>query len=161
MRFLAILSLSLFSFFLLFPPLPLNQVVTLWYRPPEILLGVKAYALPTDMWSIGAIIAEMCNKRPLFPGDSEIDEIFRIFRMRGTPSEATWPGVTSLQDWNEVFPVWPTLSLSAFVLNISDEGLDLIQVRALSACPLIPYLFPFSPLLSLSTLLTPLSRSVC
>lgn len=62
------------------PPLPLVQVVTLWYRPPEILLGIKAYALPVDLWAVGAIIAEMSTKRPLFPGDCEIDQIYKIFR---------------------------------------------------------------------------------
>lgn len=56
------------------------QVITLWYRAPEILLGCKTYALPVDMWSIGTIIVEMATKRPLFSGDSEIDEIFKIFR---------------------------------------------------------------------------------
>ena len=56
------------------------QVVTLWYRPPEILLGCKTYALPVDMWAVGTILAEMTTKRPLFPGDSEIDELFKIFR---------------------------------------------------------------------------------
>jgi cyclin-dependent kinase 2 len=55
-------------------------VVTLWYRPPEILLGCKTYALPVDMWAVGTILAEMTTKRPLFPGDSEIDELFKIFR---------------------------------------------------------------------------------
>lgn len=57
-----------------------HEVVTLWYRAPEILLGCKTYALPVDMWSIGTIIAEMVTKKPLFNGDSEIDEIFKIFR---------------------------------------------------------------------------------
>lgn len=57
-----------------------HEVVTLWYRAPEILLGGKVYSTPVDMWSIGVIFAEMVNKRPLFPGDSEIDELFRIFR---------------------------------------------------------------------------------
>lgn len=56
------------------------KVVTLWYRPPEILLGCKTYALPVDMWAVGTILAEMTTKRPLFPGDSEIDELFKIFR---------------------------------------------------------------------------------
>ena len=56
------------------------QVVTLWYRAPEILLGCKTYALPVDMWAVGNILAEMVTKRPLFPGDSEVDEIFKIFR---------------------------------------------------------------------------------
>jgi serine/threonine protein kinase len=57
-----------------------HEVVTLWYRAPEILLGSRHYSTAVDVWSIGCIFAEMCNKMPLFPGDSEIDEIFRIFR---------------------------------------------------------------------------------
>ena len=57
-----------------------HEVVTLWYRSPEILLGNKHYSTAVDMWSIGCIFAEMFNLTPLFPGDSEIDEIFKIFR---------------------------------------------------------------------------------
>ena len=57
-----------------------DYVSTRWYRAPEILLGCKTYALPVDMWAVGTILAEMVTKRPLFPGDSEIDEIFKIFR---------------------------------------------------------------------------------
>ena len=52
----------------------------MWYRAPEILLGGRQYSTGVDMWSIGAIFAEMCTRKPLFPGDSEIDEIFKIFR---------------------------------------------------------------------------------
>ena len=55
-------------------------MVTLWYRSPEILLGGRQYSTGVDMWSAGAIFAEMCTRKPLFPGDSEIDEIFKIFR---------------------------------------------------------------------------------
>ena len=57
-----------------------HEVVTLWYRAPEILLGQRAYAPAVDMWSIGCIFAELVNRKPLWPGDSEIDELFRIFR---------------------------------------------------------------------------------
>mmetsp|Transcript_59080 Transcript_59080/g.128253 ORF Transcript_59080/g.128253 Transcript_59080/m.128253 type:complete len:294 (-) Transcript_59080:233-1114(-) len=111
-----------------------HEVVTLWYRPPEILLGSKTYALPMDMWAVGCIIAEMVTKRPLFPGDSEIDELYKIFRVCGTPSEQTWPGVTSLQDWNTAFPVWPALDINKFVPNFSPEGIDMIE-RLLSLDP--------------------------
>lgn len=104
-----------------------HEVVTLWYRAPEILLGCKAYALPIDMWSVGTILAEMSTKRPLFPGDSEIDEIFKIFRALGTPNEEVWPGVTSLQDWNSEFPYWPAVPLSRFCPNLSADGLDLLE----------------------------------
>ncbi len=57
-----------------------HEVVTLWYRAPEILLGQARYSTPVDMWSVGCIFAELVTKRPLFPGDCEIDELFRIFR---------------------------------------------------------------------------------
>jgi serine/threonine protein kinase len=51
-----------------------GQVVTLWYRAPEVLLGAKHYSTPVDLWSIGCIFAEMLNHRPLFPGDSVSSE---------------------------------------------------------------------------------------
>ena len=57
-----------------------HEIITLWYRPPEVLLGQKAYSPKVDIWSMGAIFAEMINGRPLWPGDSEIDELYRIFR---------------------------------------------------------------------------------
>jgi cyclin-dependent kinase len=57
-----------------------HEVVTLWYRAPEVLLGGRQYSTGVDMWSVGCIFAEMCTRKPLFPGDSEIDEIFKIFR---------------------------------------------------------------------------------
>ena len=57
-----------------------TKVVTLWYRAPEVLLGSRHYAPPVDVWAVGTIFVEMVNKRPLFPGDSEIDELYRIFR---------------------------------------------------------------------------------
>ena len=57
------------------------QVVTLWYRAPEVLLGSRHYSTAIDMWSVGCIFAEMVMQgHPLFPGDSEIDQIFKIFR---------------------------------------------------------------------------------
>ncbi len=57
-----------------------HEIVTLWYRAPEILLGGAVYGLAVDMWSVGTIIAEMSTKTVLFAGDSEVDEIFKIFR---------------------------------------------------------------------------------
>ena len=57
-----------------------HEVVTLWYRAPEVLLGSQRYSHPIDVWSIACIIAEMVTKKPLFQGDSEIDELFKIFK---------------------------------------------------------------------------------
>ena len=81
-----------------------HEVVTLWYRAPEILLGQQQYSTPVDMWSIGTIFAEMVMKCPLYPGDSEIDELFKIFRTLGTPNEELWPGVSKLPDYKPTFP---------------------------------------------------------
>jgi cyclin-dependent kinase 1 len=57
-----------------------HEVVTLWYRAPEVLLGSPRYSCPLDVWSIACIFAEMSNKKPFFQGDSEIDQLFKIFR---------------------------------------------------------------------------------
>jgi len=103
-----------------------HEVVTLWYRAPEILLGCKKYACAVDTWSIGCIFAEMSTGRPLFPGDSEIDELFRIFRVCGTPTEASWPGVTALPDYKDSFPRWPRQSLESAVVGIEGAGYDLL-----------------------------------
>jgi cyclin-dependent kinase 2 len=73
-----------------------REVITLWYRAPEILLGCKQYSTPVDLWSIGCIFAEMAMLKPLFPGDSEIDELFKIFQILGTPNEETWRGIRQL-----------------------------------------------------------------
>mmetsp|Transcript_3050 Transcript_3050/g.7271 ORF Transcript_3050/g.7271 Transcript_3050/m.7271 type:complete len:293 (+) Transcript_3050:124-1002(+) len=104
-----------------------HEVVTLWYRAPEILLGCKKYACAVDTWSIGCIFAEMATGRPLFPGDSEIDELFRIFRLLGTPTEASWPGVSTLPDYKDTFPKWPTQSLAAAIPGLGSAGEDLLS----------------------------------
>lgn len=105
-----------------------HEVVTLWYRAPEILLGTNQYALPIDMWSVGTIIAEMATKRPLFQGQSEISQLFKIFNIIGKPSERDWPGVTSLRDWNDdKIPNFPAMKISAFVENLDVEGYDLLD----------------------------------
>ncbi|XP_039715438.1 cyclin-dependent kinase 3 isoform X7 [Pteropus medius] len=104
-----------------------HEVVTLWYRAPEILLGSKFYSTAVDIWSIGCIFAEMVIRRALFPGDSEIDQLFRIFRTLGTPSEAVWPGVTQLPDYKGSFPKWNRKGLEEIVPNLEPEGQDLLM----------------------------------
>lgn len=104
-----------------------HEVVTLWYRAPEILLGAEQYSTPVDVWSIGCIFAEMATKNPLFPGDSEIDQLFKVFRLLGTPNDEIWPGVTKLPDFKEFFPCWPRQSLSKAVPPLDDAGIDLME----------------------------------
>lgn len=106
-----------------------HEVVTLWYRAPEILLGTSKYATPMDMWSLGCIVAEMATAQALFPGDSEIDTIFKIFRVLGTPNEEVWPGVSTLRDFKQTFPNWHNTHFSDVRASgpaLGDEGLDIL-----------------------------------
>uniref|UniRef100_A0A671YG81 cyclin-dependent kinase n=1 Tax=Sparus aurata TaxID=8175 RepID=A0A671YG81_SPAAU len=117
-----------------------HEVVTLWYRAPEILLGCKYYSTAVDIWSLGCIFAEMhltsrlaspsthaqITRRALFPGDSEIDQLFRIFRTLGTPDETVWPGVTSMPDYKPSFPKWARQDLSKVVPLLDEDGRELL-----------------------------------
>eukprot|EP00198_Chlamydomonas_reinhardtii_P004863 XP_001694199.1 cyclin dependent kinase [Chlamydomonas reinhardtii] len=73
-----------------------NRVITLWYRPPELLLGANKYGGEVDMWSVGCIFAELLTGKPLFPGKDDLDQMDKIFHIMGPPTEAAWPGVTAL-----------------------------------------------------------------
>eukprot|EP00754_Rhynchopus_humris_P022714 Rhum_TRINITY_DN14800_c5_g1::Rhum_TRINITY_DN14800_c5_g1_i3::g.121185::m.121185 len=109
-------------------PLPAytHEVVTLWYRAPEILLGEKRYSTVVDTWSCGVIMPEMATTKPLFPGTCEIDELYSIFRLLGTPDETTWPGVTSLPDYKPVFPKWARKKLKDVLPEVEPLGVDLL-----------------------------------
>ncbi|KAF9208412.1 Cyclin-dependent kinase catalytic subunit [Haplosporangium sp. Z 27] len=104
-----------------------HEVVTLWYRAPEILLGSRHYSTAVDMWSVGCIFAEMITRKPLFPGDSEIDELFKIFRLRGTPNEEIWPGVSAHKDWKQEFPQWSRKPLESVLPQLDKDGIDLLS----------------------------------
>lgn len=104
-----------------------HEVVTLWYRAPEILLGTRVYTTALDIWSLGCIFAEMVSRKPLFPGDSEIDQIFRIFRTLGTPDEKVWPGVSQLPDYKPLFPRWDPQEMKQIIPNLGIAGEDLLK----------------------------------
>ena len=103
-----------------------HEIVTLWYRAPEVLLGGSHYSTPVDMWSVGTIFAELARKQPLFPGDSELQQLLHIFKLLGTPSEDVWPGVTRLRDWHE-FPQWKQQDLHKVIPQLDKDGIDLLQ----------------------------------
>lgn len=108
-----------------------HEVVTLWYRAPEILLGTKLYATGVDIWSLGCIFAEMVLRKTLFAGDSEIDQLYKIFHMMGTPNEINWPGVSQLPEYRAIFPKWEEVKLPNGITNHSDRDLiDLFKVFA-------------------------------
>ncbi|KAI4353608.1 hypothetical protein L6164_002543 [Bauhinia variegata] len=103
-----------------------HEIVTLWYRAPEVLLGSAHYSTGVDMWSVGCIFAEMVRRQALFPGDSEFQQLLHIFRLLGTPTEEQWPGVTSLRDWH-VYPRWESQNLARAVPSLGPEGTDLLS----------------------------------
>src|SRR5258708_36032062 len=67
------------------------QVITRWYRPPELLFGSRYYGTAVDIWSVGCIFAELMLRIPYLPGESDMDQVKTIFRALGTPTEDDWP----------------------------------------------------------------------
>jgi len=103
------------------------EVVTLWYRPPDVLMGAKLYTTSIDIWSAGCIFAEIANAgRPLFPGSDVDDQLKRIFRLLGSPTEENWPGVSKLPLYKE-FNVPQSVSLHAVVPKMTSSAKDLLQ----------------------------------
>ncbi|XP_043469276.1 cyclin-dependent-like kinase 5 isoform X1 [Leptopilina heterotoma] len=104
------------------------EVVTLWYRPPDVLFGAKLYTTSIDMWSAGCIFAELANAgRPLFPGSDVDDQLKRIFKMLGTPTEETWPDLTTLPDYKPFPQYHPTQGLPQVTPKLTARGKDLLQ----------------------------------
>ncbi|PSR95423.1 Cyclin-dependent kinase [Actinidia chinensis var. chinensis] len=84
-----------------------NRVITLWYRPPELLLGTTKYGPAVDMWSVGCIFAELLHGKPIFPGKDEPEQLNKIFELCGAPDEASWPGVSKIPWYNNFKPTRP------------------------------------------------------
>lgn len=104
-----------------------HEVITLWYRAPEILLGQQIYSGAVDIWSVGCIFYEMAQRKPLFYGDSEIDQIFKIFQILGTPNENIWKGINDLPDFKTSFPKWKKKDIAALASNLDPLGIDLLE----------------------------------
>lgn len=91
-----------------------NRVITLWYRPPELLLGATVYGPAIDLWSAGCIFAELLLRRPILPGKNEFEQIDLIFKLLGTPDVETWPGCKSLQYYDMIVSQTPRKYQSRF-----------------------------------------------
>ncbi|KFR15097.1 Cyclin-dependent kinase 17, partial [Opisthocomus hoazin] len=104
-----------------------NEVVTLWYRPPDVLLGSSEYSTQIDMWGVGCIFFERASGRPLFPGSTVEDELHLIFRLLGTPCQETWPGISSSDEFrNYNFPKYKPQPLINHAPRLDTEGIELI-----------------------------------
>ncbi|XP_043284779.1 serine/threonine-protein kinase dyf-5-like isoform X2 [Venturia canescens] len=105
-----------------------DYVSTRWYRAPEVLLHSTTYNSPIDIWAVGCIMAELYTFRPLFPGKSEIDEIFKICSVIGTPEKDDWPeGYQLAAAMNFKFPVLSRIPLKDLIPNASHEAIELID----------------------------------
>ena len=80
--------------------------MTLWYRAPDILMGSKNYSTSVDIWSVGCIFAEMVNRRPLFAGSNEEDQLMKIFKGRATPVVEQWPELKELPLYKPDYPIY-------------------------------------------------------
>lgn len=104
-----------------------NEVVTLWYRPPDILLGSTEYSTQIDMWGVGCIFSEMVTGRPLFPGSTVEEQLHFIFRLLGTPTEETWPGIGANAEFRaHKYPPYPPEGLLHHAPRLDHDGADLL-----------------------------------
>ncbi|KAG9347832.1 hypothetical protein JZ751_003848 [Albula glossodonta] len=105
-----------------------DYVSTRWYRAPEVLLRSSSYSSPIDIWAVGCIMAELYTLRPLFPGNSEVDEIFKICQVLGTVKKTDWPeGYQLASAMNFRFPQCVPTDLKTLILNASNEAISLMR----------------------------------
>ncbi|XP_019855767.1 PREDICTED: cyclin-dependent kinase 18-like [Amphimedon queenslandica] len=105
-----------------------NEVVTLWYRPPDVLLGSIDYADSIDMWGVGCIFYEMIVGRPMFPGANVEEELVLIWKSLGTPNEKTWPGITKNKEFiSHSFLRYDPQPLGLIVPRLDKEGINLMS----------------------------------
>ena len=105
------------------------QVVTLWYRSPEVLLG-SSYASSVDIWSCGCIFAELLTQKPFFPGQNESDQLAQIFGVIGTPAESDWPEDSHI--WRRNFANIQRRSLNEMIPEISVDGAKFDPLKRIS-----------------------------
>lgn len=111
-----------------------HQVVTRWYRAPELLYGSRMYGIGVDIWAVGCILAELFKREPLFPGDSDLDTLDRIITVLGTPTEKNWHGVTELPDFVEFNEVSLGQPFSEKFSALDKDAIDIME-SMLKLCP--------------------------
>lgn len=103
-----------------------HQVITRWYRPPELLFSASKYGAAVDIWSLGCIFAELMLRMPYLPGDSDIDQLAKIFHARGSPTDESWPDRRALPAYVE-FSSTPTPDHKQLFTASSPAALDLLD----------------------------------
>jgi len=111
-----------------------HMVVTRWYRAPELLFGAKQYGTGVDIWAVGCILAELLLRIPFLAGDSDLDQLSKIFQAMGTPTDETWPGLSTLPDYIQ-FKSYPGTPLTDIFTAAPDDLLECMG-KLLALCPL-------------------------
>ncbi|KAI9106065.1 kinase-like domain-containing protein [Phlyctochytrium arcticum] len=105
-----------------------HQVATRWYRAPELLYGARMYDVGVDLWAVGCIFGELLNHSPLFPGQNDIDQLYCVLSILGTPTKESWPDMESLPDYNKIqFPNMPGVSLEQVCPDACQEAVNLLK----------------------------------
>ncbi|RWS29359.1 protein kinase-like protein [Leptotrombidium deliense] len=114
-----------------------HQVVTRWYRAPELLFGARMYGTGVDVWAVGCVLAELLLRVPFLPGDNDLDQLSKITQAFGTPDEKKWPGVTKLPDY-VTFKYQPGTALKDIFTAATDDLLEvlgkMLQLNPLARC---------------------------
>jgi len=104
-----------------------HEVVTLWYRAPDVLMGSRKYSTPIDIWSAGCIFAEMATGKPLFPGTNTSDQLLKIYKILGTATEKIWPSIIELPDYKSDLGIFPAQKITSIVTGLDEDGYDLLD----------------------------------
>jgi cyclin-dependent kinase 7 len=103
-----------------------HQVVTRWYRAPELLYGARMYGPGVDIWAVGCIFAELLLRVPFLPGETDLDQLSKIIQVFGNPTEKVWPGITALPDYIS-FKDQPGTPLQDIFTAAGDDLLDVLS----------------------------------
>ncbi|XP_033927636.1 LOW QUALITY PROTEIN: cyclin-dependent kinase 20 [Melopsittacus undulatus] len=105
-----------------------HQVATRWYRAPELLYGARDYDEGVDIWAVGCIFGELLTLSPLFPGDTDLEQLCRVLSALGTPSPSAWPELRALPDYRKVrFARCAPAPLERLVPGAGPEARDLLR----------------------------------
>nr|CCC94729.1 putative cdc2-related kinase [Trypanosoma congolense IL3000] len=104
-----------------------KEVMTLWYRAPEILLGERHYTPAADVWSLGCIVLEMIVGCPIFRGESNRDQLDKIFYTVGTPTEEVWKGVAQMPGYDKTFKIYKVAPLHERLPTFDKEAIKFVS----------------------------------
>jgi cell cycle related kinase len=105
-----------------------HQVATRWYRAPELLYGARQYDEGVDLWAVGCVFGEMLNRSPIFPGQNDIDQLYQVLSVLGSPNPETWPECTNLPDYDKIgFPEMKGVDIGEVCPDASPQAVELLR----------------------------------